>query len=166
MNPMRRTALLPIIALLLTSCNGTKREIKKSAMGYLTAMGNYNILDAYAYADHATQESTLEYFNTIIIPLADSNYINQNRPAEITIKQIEILSDTNAMVAYHKHTPITEQDGDLEMVLEDGKWVAHVVIVVPDIIRQGSADNGNLPIRKFQGTLREVHADSTNVSRN
>lgn len=163
---MKHTTLLIATALLCASCHTADRQIRQSAMHYLTAMGNYTFEEAYPYADSATQHTTIYYFDKIMMPMVDTNYINSNRPAEIKIKGIVHESDTVATVRYHKHTPITEQDGELKMVLENDRWVAHVVIVVPDIVKMGSQQQSDSTIfrPKFQGTLREVPKDSLKIA--
>ena len=57
---------------------------------------------------------------------SDTNYINSNRPAVITIHKTRMLSDTSARVYYHKSTPIKEIDDSATVLLEDGKWLVDV----------------------------------------
>ena len=53
--------LLLAMPLLWVSCKSEKSLIEQSAMGYLTAMGNYRISEAEAYATEETIENTLHY---------------------------------------------------------------------------------------------------------
>ena len=114
--------------LLLVACNGEKREIKRVATAYLQAMGDYQKADAAPFATKETQEQTLKVVMESVMPYVDTNYINSNRPSKITIKSIEMVSDTEAVVLFHKSTPITEVDGDLQMRKRLDGWRAHVLL--------------------------------------
>ena len=131
----KRILTLVFLPLLLSACanNSEDTQIKKTAYNYLSAMGNYKIAAAEKYADNETRTITLQFFERKMMPYLDSTYLKSNTPAEITIKEIEIIDDSNALVKYHKSTPITEQDGELQMRKVDDAWKAHVVIKIPDI---------------------------------
>lgn len=153
------------ISILFVSCksNDDKTIINKVAYSYLDNMGNYKIERAEKYADSATRVITLQFIERKIIPYLDEEYIKKNTPAKITIGNIDIVDDTSAVVSYHKSTPITEQDGELEMRKEKDEWLAHVLIQVPDIfmldedemranIRKMDSLNGTeIKIKKFDG---------------
>ena len=48
-----------------------------------------------------------------------------------------MLSDTTAVVNYKKTTPITTQnDGRLDMIKEDGRWCAEVIINIAPELKQ------------------------------
>lgn len=127
---MKKSILLcAVCMLLLTACgNNEKREIERTATAYLQAMGDYKIADAAPYATEETQERTLKVIIEAIMPYVDTNYINSNRPSKITIKSVDIVNDTEAVVLFHKSTPITEVDGDLQMRKRDDGWRAHVLL--------------------------------------
>ena len=132
---MKNISLLIGITILLASCaqQSDTKQIEKTAYKYLKAMGDYKIAKAEDYADNETRSVTLQFFERKMMPYVDSTYIKSNMPAKITIGDITIIDDTSALVTYHKSTPITEQDGELQMRKEDGKWKAHVVIKIPNI---------------------------------
>ena len=124
---MRQLTLALLAAALLASCGdgGTKREIRTAAYGYLDAMGNYRTEEAVPYASRHTREESIPVL-ALLISRCDTAYIHSNTPAEITVKRVRMLSDTSAYAYYHKHTPITEQEDSLLMVLEEGRWLAEV----------------------------------------
>ena len=127
---MKKTILFSVLCvLLLTACgNDDKREIKRIATSYLQAMGDYHIADAAPFATKETQEQTLKVVIESVMPYVDTNYINSNRPSKITIKSIDIVNDTEAIVLFHKSTPITEVDGNLQMRKREDGWRAHVLL--------------------------------------
>lgn len=119
---------LPVLALLtLMGCNGSQREIERTARGYLEAMGNYRIDEAAPYSTQFTRENTLPIAKRLT-ERTNPDYIRSNTPADITIKGSKQLDDTTARVYYHKHTPITEQDDSLTLMLENGEWLVDVRI--------------------------------------
>lgn len=132
---MKNISLLIGITILLASCaqQSDTKQIEKTAYKYLKAMGDYKIAKAEDYADNETRSVTLQFFERKMMPYVDSTYIKSNMPAKITIGNVTIIDDTSALVTYHKSTPITEQDGELQMRKENGKWKAHVVIKIPNI---------------------------------
>lgn len=110
-----------------TNSNNPKRDIKKAAYGYLDAMANYRVDDAMRYCTRETQESVLVRARQLVATV-EEGYIESDTPAKVTIKKIELTSDTTATVYYHKKTPLKKQDGELQMVLRRGYWRAHVVL--------------------------------------
>lgn len=126
-------SILALCLAFLQSCNGPENAIKESAMGYLNAMGNYQFDEALPYASEKTRTETIEFIQGTIMPLVDTAYIKANTPATIEITKVDCLSDSTAKVAYVKHTPLQpRQNGDLDMILENGKWVAEVIMVHPN----------------------------------
>ncbi len=115
------------LALLLPACQNRQQMIEKSAQGYLDAMGNYLIDEAYPYATRHTREHTLPTM-AYLTEHTNPNYIKSNTPATITLKQTVMLSDTSARVYYHKHTPIKELDDSVTLYLEEGQWLVDVRI--------------------------------------
>lgn len=116
-----------LAAVLLAACgnNGTKHEIKTAAYCYLDAMGNYRVEEATPFASRYTRENSIPML-TLLVSRCDTAYIRSNTPAEITVKGVRMISDTSAYAYYHKHTPITEQEDSLLMILEGGQWLAEV----------------------------------------
>ncbi|MBP5189440.1 MAG: hypothetical protein J6031_00810 [Bacteroidales bacterium] len=150
---MCKTNIIPTLLLLLfctAACTSQgqskkalqteKKQIEKVAYGYLDAMGNYRISDAYKYADKETQDKTLRFIEERIMPITDTNYIKKETPAKITITGITITSDTTAETMFHKSTPSSERNNILKLVKRNGKWMADVPIDVPDVF--------NLPVDK------------------
>ena len=130
--------------MVLASCGSNpQKEIEKNAYGYLDAMGNYRIDDARPYASTPTCERTLDVLQKYILPKTDTNYIISNTPATIDILAVELLSDTTAVVSYSKTTPLQVQSGKLDMVLEDGRWCAEVIIALPPIMTMDSTEMEN-----------------------
>lgn len=142
-----------LAAMLLCGCKSEQSLIEDAAMGYLTAMGNYQIKEAEAYASEETIEKTLHVIEAVIMPNLDSTYIYQNTPASIEIKEVNLLSDTTAEVKYVKTTPIQVQEGSLDMVKRDKGWKALVIIQLPEAMKiQQKADSKTLDER-FKGKL-------------
>ena len=132
---MKRELFLVISVMVLASCGSNpQKEIEKNAYGYLDAMGNYRIDDARPYASTPTCERTLDVLQKYILPKTDTNYIISNTPATIDILGVELLSDTTAVVSYSKTTPLQVQSGKLDMVKENGRWCAEVIITLPPIM--------------------------------
>jgi uncharacterized protein YceK len=153
---MKKSLVLIVLALLTALLSGCKSEqtlIEDAAMGYLTAMGNYRIQDAEAYASEETIEKTLHVIEEVIMPNLDTNYLKQNTPATIEIKEVNQLSDTTAQVTYVKTTPIQVQEGSLDMVKRNQEWKALVIIQLPKSMNvQQKADSKALD-EKYKGKL-------------
>ena len=150
-----------VISSLLMSCKSEKSLIEQSAMGYLTAMGNYKISEAEPYATEETIENTLHAIEKYIMPNLDSNVIKQNTPATIEITDIKILNDTTAEVSYKKTTPLQVQGGKLDMVKRDKEWKAQVSIQIPDALKiEYKADTKELD-EKYKGKLSVGKAPGT-----
>ena len=134
---MKRNLLWALALLLCVACASEKKDIEKAVYAYLDAMGNYKIDDARPYASIKTCETTLDVIQKNLMPKVDTNYIKSNTPATIEIQGVEVLSDTTAVVNYKKTTPITTQnDGRLDMIKEDGRWCAEVIINIAPELKQ------------------------------
>lgn len=146
---------------LLLSCKSEKSLIEQTAMGYLTAMGNYKISEAEPYATKETIENTLHAIEKYIMPNLDPNVIKQNTPATIEIINVSIVNDTTAEVSYKKTTPNQVQEGKLDMVKRNKEWKAQVSIQIPEMLKiEYKADSKALD-EKYKGKLRPV--DPNNV---
>ncbi len=142
------------IALLWTGCKSEKSLIEQSAMGYLTAMGNYKISEAEPYATEETIENTLHAIERYIMPNLDSNVIKKNTPATIEITDVIVVDDTTAEVAYVKTTPIQVQEGKLDMVKRKDGWKAQVSIQIPEALKiEYSVDKKALE-EKYMGKIK------------
>ena len=154
---MRKIALISCffaLFLLLVGCKSEKSLVEQSAMGYLTAMGNYKISEAEPYATEETIENTLHAIEKYIMPNLDPTVIKQNTPATIEITDINIVNDTTAEVAYKKTTPIQVQEGKLDMVKRGNEWKAQVTIQIPEALKiEYKADTKALE-EKYMGKLR------------
>lgn len=153
---MKKLSVFIIFALTTAFFCGCKSEqslIEDAAMGYLTAMGNYQIKEAEAYASEETIEKTLHVIEEVIMPNLDLNYVKQNTPASIEIKEVNLLSDTTAEVKYVKTTPIQVQEGSLDMVKCNKEWKAQVLIQLPEAMKiQQQVDSKALD-EKYKGKL-------------
>lgn len=147
------------ITSLLSCCKSEKSLIEQSAMGYLTAMGNYKISEAEPYATEETIENTLHAIEKYIMPNLDPNVIKQNTPATIEITDINIVNDTIAEVVYKKTTPIQIQEGKLDMVKRGDEWKAQVSIQIPEMLKiEYKADSKALD-EKYKGKLKPVDSN-------
>lgn len=148
---MKRFILIPSLlfaGLLMAACSSDEEKIKESAQGYLDALGNYRPAEARPYASAETCEKTLAFYEALM-KYTDSSVFKNNIPATIALGEISYSDDTSATVAFHKSTPITEQDGTLHMVKRDRKWLAHEVIGFPTVPNSGAPEEQ--PIQKSQG---------------
>lgn len=148
---MKRFILIPSLlcaGLLMAACSSDEEKIKESAQGYLDALGNYRPAEARPYASVETCEKTLAFYEALM-NYTDSSVFKNNIPATITLGEIDYSNDTSATVAFHKSTPITEQDGTLHMVKRGRKWLAHEVIGFPTVPDSGAPEEQ--PIQKSQG---------------
>lgn len=144
--------LFVLITALFCGCKSEQSMIENAAMGYLTAMGNYQIKEAEAYASEETIEKTLHVIEEVIMPNLDPNYVKQNTPATIEIKAVNQLSDTTAEVKYVKTTPIQVQEGTLDMVKRNQEWKALVIMQLPDAMKIKQVDSKALD-EKYKGKL-------------
>ena len=126
---LQHILLISAVALMAAQCSSEKNMVKEVAYGYLDAMGNYRIDSARRYATPQTQKGTIDYMLENIMPDVDSSYLERNTPAKITIKKVEMISDSVAKVYYHKSTPIKELDNTKILRKRNGKWKVHEVIV-------------------------------------
>lgn len=148
---MKRFILIPSLlcaGLLMAACSSDEEKIKESAQGYLNAWGNYSPAEARPYASVETCEKTLAFYEALM-NYTDSSVFKNNIPATIALGEISYSNDTSATVAFHKSTPITEQDGTLHMVKRGRKWLAHEVIGFPTVPNSGAPEEQ--PIQKSQG---------------
>ena len=133
---MRFRYLITLCALaLLAGCSNPTDEIRRAAQGYLDAMGNYRPHEARAYSTDETCNVTLDFFE-YMLQYTDSSVYADNIPATITLGEITV-EDTLAIVAFHKHTPSTEQDGQVHLVCRDGVWKVHEVLQIPSLLNLG-----------------------------
>ncbi|MBR1793498.1 MAG: hypothetical protein IJ764_07670 [Bacteroidales bacterium] len=114
-------------AIMLISCHRQGAEIENVALGYATAVGNYDFDAASPYVTEETRAVTLTIFKRILT-MTDTAYIRSNTPAEIKIKNVTLTSDSTARVVYHKSTPITEQNDTLHLVHQQNRWLVDNVI--------------------------------------
>lgn len=128
------------MALLFCACgsDNTKKAVEDAAYHYLDAMGNYRVDDAEPYCTKETQDGVLEYSRQLI-QVVRPGYIESDTPASITISNIDITSDTTAVVCYRKVTPIKDQEGNVDLVKRGDRWLVHRVIHLMD------SNNSNLP---------------------
>ncbi len=164
---MKREITILIIALSLmagacTSRNQDERAIRRAAKGYLHAVGNYRMDEAIPYATRNTRENTIPTFKRIMF-YSDTAYMNSNKPAKIKLQRVAMLSDTDAWVFYHKHTPIKDVDDSVYVCLEDGQWLVDVRLkpipfLPPDTIRR--KPDGNTPIKRLPIDRNASHTTS------
>ena len=140
------TSLLAV--LLCTACSNDQKAIEEAAYGYLDALGNYHVSDARPFATTQTCDVTLNFLDTLMTHTDPQVYAN-NIPAEITINEVTMTSDTTATVAFHKSTPSTQQDGTVDVVRVDGKWLVDQVIDIPAPLRSMTAPGHNSGPRTF-----------------
>lgn len=141
-----------LVAVACTSAS--QRDIERAAKGYLEAAGDYRLDDAMPYASRTTREVVLPFYKKVL-SRTDTAYVQSNRPADITILSSHMLTDTTAHVYYHKHTPIMDIDDSVLVILEDGKWLVHVDIVIPALMTLDS----NSVHRRFNKVLPQTLDD-------
>lgn len=149
-----------VISILLAGCKSETSLVEESAMGYLTAMGNYKISEAEPYATEETIENTLHAIEKYIMPNLDPSVIQQNTPATIEITDVVIINDTTAEVSYKKTTPSQVQEGKLDMVKRGNEWKAQVRIEIPETLKISSEVDAKALDEKYKGKLKVVPADS------
>ena len=149
MKRTKKRIIIPLLVItLLAACAGGEGQLREYAQGYLDAWGNYRPAEARPYASVETCEKTLAFYEALM-NYTDSSVFKNNIPATITLGEIDYSNDTSATVAFHKSTPITEQDGTLHMVKRGRKWLAHEVIGFPTVPNSGAPEEQ--PIQKSQG---------------
>lgn len=130
-------AAIPVLALLLAcSCMSTEREVRNVAQHYLDATSRYDVPDACRFCTPETAKG-LQMVNNTIMRNVDPEYIELNKQAKVKITSVTLTSDTTAVVAFRKRTPLANNDGDLDLVFRDGRWMANVDINIPPILLQG-----------------------------
>lgn len=149
-----------VTSLLLTGCNSERSLVEQSAMGYLTAMGNYRISEAEAYATEETIENTLHAIEKYIMPNLEPNVIKENTPATIEITGVTFVDDTTAEVSYVKTTPMQVQEGKLDMIKRGKDWKAQVSIQVPDVFKITEEVDAKALDEKYRGKLRVKEEDN------
>lgn len=126
---MKRTILVPIVALLVAACNSSspeKESIEQAAYNYCVATSNYDLDAAEAFCTEETAKHTLAV-GRHLLTLVDSSYIASDTPATIEIKSVKQLSDTSAYAVYHKQTPRKDYVDTMQMRKRDGQWLAHSI---------------------------------------
>lgn len=146
--------MVAIASLLVVSCKSEKSLIKEAAYGYLTAMGNYHIKEAEAFASQETIDVTLHFIEETIMPNMDSSFLRQNTPATIEIEEVNQVDDTTAEVKYVKTTPIQVQDGKLDMVKQNKEWKAQVLIQLPAVFNITKEVDTKALEENFKGKLK------------
>lgn len=154
----RRVILLTMAALTLWGCNSNENQIRKIAYGYLDAMGNYRIAEAYPYATPETQEGTLRYVEQNIMPLIDSaDLFSKETPAKITIKKVTMTSDTTATVEFQKSTPTSEKTNSINLVKRGEQWMVNVILATKPKMIEGGQKHVEYDYSNRQiGTLKRV----------
>ncbi len=128
--------LLPLFVLCMQCCQTTKGEVRDIAQKYLDATGRYDVDDASLYCTDETARG-LRNIQVTLLSKVHKDSIAKNMPAKIKIRSVELTSDSTAVVSYHKHTPINDFDGTLDMVFINGQWRAHIAgIAVPENMKQ------------------------------
>ena len=134
---MRKTLAAAMLLALVAACGTEEKEVRHVAQHYLDATARYDIPDACNYCTPETANA-LRLIDSVLMPNTDSNYIKSNMSAKLEITALEMTSDTTAVVSYHKHTPVNDFDGTLNMVRRDGQWMANVKIAIPSYLHVGS----------------------------
>lgn len=134
---MRKTLAAAMLLALVAACGTEEKEVRHVAQHYLDATARYDIPDACNYCTPETANA-LRLIDSVLMPNTDSSYIKKNMSATLEITSLDINTDTTAVVSYHKHSPVEDFDGKLNMVRRDGQWMAHVEIVIPSYLRSGS----------------------------
>ena len=130
--------ILPLLMLFMQCCHTTKGEVRSVAQQYLDATGRYDVDDACRYCTPETARG-LRNIEATLMSRVDPASLEQNMPAKIKIKSIELTSDSTATVSYHKHTPIDDIDGTLNMVRRGEQWMAHIGnIAIPESVKKAA----------------------------
>lgn len=126
-----------LLTLLLAACgNSAERQVKRNAREYIEALARYDMDAAEPYASKQTREKALPLLR-MITQMADTAYMNANQPAKIDITDLRI-DDSTAKVYYHKHTPVSDFDDSVKLVLEDGQWLVDVRLTPPPFVNMDS----------------------------
>lgn len=142
---IRNITFILLSLLTLAACSTESSKIKQAALQYSTAMGNYDFDEARKFATEQTCNITIDFYQHIALPNLDTAYIRANTPATITITKVEQTSDTTATAYFHKTTPSSSADGDLNLVKRQGEWKADVVIAIPPAFRAISHPRKAIP---------------------
>lgn len=156
--------ILPLTMFFMQCCNTTKGEVRDVAQKYLDATGRYDVTDACRYCTPETAKG-LRQIEISLLSKISADTLAKNMPAKIKIKSIELTSDSTAIVTYHKHTPIDNFDGTLDMVLRNNQWMAHIGgIAIPEMV-QKAANNETIYFNYdsiHPGDLKAVRPNTRN----
>ncbi len=120
-------------------CSSQDKKLRGVAQHYLDATSRYDVPDACRYCTEETADG-LRMLDTTIMRIVDSDYIKRNMPAKVKINGVDMVNDSMAVVSYHKHTPISDFDGELNMVQRNGRWMANVKINIPSFMKQSHVE--------------------------
>ncbi len=148
------------IALLVGACimDPDEKEIRANAKGYLQAVGDYHFDDALPYASRHTREKSIPVFKKLL-ECSDTAYVNSNRPSEFTFHEVRRISDTTAVIYYHKHTPIKDVDDSLTLLYEDGHWLADVHLGAIPFLNTNKENAQPVPFPKIKGLVKHPVSD-------
>ena len=157
--------LIPCLLALCCSCNSDERAINKVAKGYLNAMANYQIADAYQYATEETCNTTLSFVENDIMPHLAPNIISDNTPATITIDSLELSNDTTALVFYSKTTPLGDMSDQITLHKRGSKWKVHLVIAASPITGLFHSANSKAQTQAIDSTRQEGYRQIDSLKR-
>lgn len=153
---MKKTLIAFIIVCIAAACSTEKKQINDAARHYLQATADYDVSTAINYCTPETGNA-LRTIERTLLSIADSNYIKENTPAEITLKKTILTTDTTAKVAYHKKTPIQQFSDTLNLVKRDGRWMAQINIAIPVSI---PTEGENVTKNSDGSVTTHIHYDS------
>lgn len=109
----------------MLSCVSDEQRAQKAAYNYSDAMANYKLDEAAKYATEETINTTITT-GKALLQFVDSAYIASDTPAKLEVTNMEMTSDTSAVVSFEKNTPIkTNMKFSVEVRKRNGKWLAH-----------------------------------------
>ena len=116
---------------------------KNTLIGFLLILG---IMVGFSYLNRPSEEE-----------------LERQRVVQDSLQRVAMLSDTDAWVFYHKHTPIKDVDDSVYVCLEDGQWLVDVRLkpipfLPPDTIRR--KPDGNTPIKRLPIDRNASHTTS------
>lgn len=163
---MKKLALfIPCILVFCCSCNRNERNMRKVAEGYLNAMANYQIADAYRYATEETCNTTLSFVENDIMPHLAPDIISNNTPATITIDSIELSNDTTALVFYSKTTPLGDMSDQITLHKRGPKWKVHLVIETSPITGLFHSSSSKAKTQATDSTRQEGYRQIDSLKR-
>ncbi|MBO4751888.1 MAG: hypothetical protein J5526_03950 [Bacteroidales bacterium] len=114
-----------LVSVTMLSCTSDEQKARKAAYNYADAMANYKLDEAEKYATEETINTTITT-GKALLQFVDTAYIASDTPAKLEVTNMEMTSDTSAVVSFVKNTPIKQ---DLRFSVEvrkrNGKWLAH-----------------------------------------